>query len=137
MADTLAPAPPPALWGYRAAIGRAVDGDTVQGVVIDVGFCAQYRPPTGLRLLGINTPELHATDPAVRDRAIQARSFTGSWLVEHATHLAGGLSADFPFFVTTQKTDHFARWLATVRCGQGHELNQDLLAAGLADVYLP
>jgi endonuclease YncB( thermonuclease family) len=124
------------LWTYRASIARAVDGDTVQGVFIDCGFCAQYRPPTGLRLLGINTPELHATDPDERARAVQARSYTAYWLVEHATHLDAALSVDFPFYVVTQKTDHFARWLATVTCGQGHSLIDDLLASGLAVPYM-
>ena len=125
------------LWTYRASISRAVDGDTVQGVTIDCGFCARYYPPTGLRLLGVNTPELHSPDAATRARAEQARTFTTAWLTEHAAHLDGDLTAAFPFAVTTQKTDHFARWLATVRCGQGHCLNDDLIASGNAVPYTP
>lgn len=125
------------LWTYRASIGRVVDGDTVQDVVIDAGFCLHFQPPYGLRLLGINTPELHDPDPAVKQRAAEARAYVATWLFEHASHLGEGTSTVFPFLVQTEKTDHFARWLAHVTCGQGHSLEADLLAAGLADPYLP
>jgi endonuclease YncB( thermonuclease family) len=113
------------LWTYRCTVRRAVDGDTVDAY-IDAGFL-NYRLER-LRLLGINTPELHAADPAVRATALQAKAFTEQWLAEHQAH---GPS-DWPFLIRSAKSDAFGRWLADLQCPQEHSLNQALLDAGLA-----
>jgi endonuclease YncB( thermonuclease family) len=89
-----------------------------------------YAPTHGLRLLGVNTPELLDRDPAVRAEAQKATRFTAQWLVEHAAHLAGDLSTGWPFAIHTVKTDSFDRPLTTLECGQGHDLTVALLLAG-------
>lgn len=112
------------MWEYRARIIRVVDGDTVDAV-IDVGF--QHTATVRLRLLGVDTPELHASDPLLRFAALRAKAFTQTWV--------DALPAtDWPVTVTTSKDDAFGRWLATVS-GPVGELNAALLASGNAVVW--
>lgn len=44
-----------------ASLDRMVDPDTFMGT-IDVGFGMRYCPPKGLRLLGVDGPEIHSID---------------------------------------------------------------------------
>lgn len=120
------------LWHYRARVAYAHDGDTLEGVVVDVGFGLTYTAPRGLRLLGINSPELHDKDVAVRFMAQQALAFVTAWLLEHAEHLGGGCTRDWPWAIRTTKTDDFARLLAVLECGQGHDLSTAMLDSGNA-----
>jgi endonuclease YncB( thermonuclease family) len=63
---------------HRALIYRVHDGDTCWPVV-DLGFgVAHANPEKGIRLVGpnakgFNTPELNASDPAIRQAAQRAR----------------------------------------------------------------
>jgi endonuclease YncB( thermonuclease family) len=41
------------------SIDRVVDPDTIH-CIIDVGFNIQYNPPKGIRLYGVDGPELHS-----------------------------------------------------------------------------
>ncbi len=113
----------------RARATRVIDGDTVD-VVIDLGFYinAAHR----LRLLGLDTPELHDRDPEMRARAEAAKSYTADWLDEHVAHAS---EADWPYSVRTEKSDVFGRFLAYVECGQEHSLNDALLESGHAVVW--
>ena len=113
----------------RCRFKRVVDGDTVDAE-IDVGFLLTTLQR--LRLLGINTPELHSNDPAQRALALAARAYTEQWFTTHVHE-----PADWPFNLRTEKDDVFGRYLAVVECGQGHVLNDALLAAGLAGVFRP
>lgn len=113
-----------------------VDGDTIY-VEIDGGH--RVRSDQKLRLLGVNTPELHDPDLNIRARAQQAKAFTTTWLTEHQAHntqsLSWGGREVFPFNVRSEKGDSFDRWLALVQCQLGHDLCQDLLDSGLAVVW--
>ena len=58
------------LWTYKAACVRVIDGDTLVAD-IDLGFHTTRREH--LRLKGIDAPEIHATDPAERAKAQEAK----------------------------------------------------------------
>lgn len=113
----------------RCRFLRAVDGDTVD-CEIDLGFflTTTHR----LRLLGINTPEVHDPDPILRAQAAAATAFTAKWFIDHVFH---GTPSSWPFNLRTEKSDAFGRYLAFVECLEGHSLTDDLLASGLAVVY--
>lgn len=120
------------MWHYRARVGYAHDGDTLEGAVVDLGIGVTYTAPRGLRLLGVNSPELHDADPVKKAAAEAARAFTTQWLTDHVNHAGGFWTAAWPWSITTTKTDDFARLLAWFECGQGHQLNADLLSSGNA-----
>ena len=117
------------LYHYRIWIERVIDGDTVQ-CSLDQGLRI-YRTER-LRLLGVDTPELNASDPAVRLKAIAAKDYTAAWILEHGAHHSPetGTTLAWPFIVRTAKADSFGRWLADVTCGAGHSLSADLLSSG-------
>ena len=94
------------LYQYRVRIERIVDGDTVQ-CTLDCGMRI-YRNER-LRLLGVNTPELNAADPAVRLAAIAAKDYTAAWILEHVAHHSPetGTTMGWPFVVRTFKADSF------------------------------
>lgn len=125
----------PHLWWYRSRVIPGHDGDTVLAELdLFEGIRIEVLHP--LRLDGIDTEELNSPDPARRNRAEQAREFTTRWL---QTHLHGIAADDWPFYVHTTKTaravphlEKYGRLLASVWCTQGHNLSDDLLAAGLA-----
>lgn len=113
---------------YRAAGVRAVDGDTID-VIVDVGF-EDYRTER-VRVGGVNTPELHATDPAVRAAAVAARSFT-------AAQIEGKIFIVKTWKITDSR-EKFGRYLADVIFpgAAGDTLTARLLAAGHGVAYNP
>ena len=112
------------MWEYRARVLRVVDGDTVDAD-IDVGFHLVTK--VRLRLLGVNTPELHDRHPVVKAAALQAKAFTQAWVDALPTE-------EWPVTISTQKDDVFGRWLAVVDGPHG-ELNGALLQSGNATVW--
>lgn len=110
------------MYEYKAAVVRVVDGDTVD-VRIDLGFSIGFE--TRLRLLGINTSELHAPDPAERERARAG-----------AAMLSSLLPVGSVVQVHTQKDrrEKYGRYLARVVTADGTDAAAALLAAGLARV---
>lgn len=114
----------------RARLERVIDGDTVQ-VTVDLGYYtfAEHR----FRLLGVDTPEVNASDPDERARAQAATAFVVAWFAEHAAHSA---RPDWAFHVRTEKADSFGRFLADVECVAGHDLNRTLLDTGHARPWL-
>jgi len=93
---------------YRARCTRVVDGDTCD-VVLDLGFhlTATFR----LRLWGVNTPEMHAKDPAERVLAANAANFLANRLMM----IHEDEEDEWPLRVETLRdTDSFGRWLAKV-----------------------
>lgn len=118
--------------GYRARAIRVVDGDTID-LLVDMGFHDMRRER--FRLLGVNAPETHASDPVERARAVAATAFVTEWLEKaNAFDLA-----DWGVRVDTKKDpDSFGRYLVKVwRIADPgeEELGAALLAAGLATVY--
>jgi endonuclease YncB( thermonuclease family) len=47
--------------GKLASLERMVDPDTLIGS-IDIGYGVRYHAPKGIRLLGVDGPEIHSTD---------------------------------------------------------------------------
>lgn len=112
------------MYHYTAKIKRVIDGDTLE-VTTDLGF--GVRKDMILRLLGVDTDELHDHDPAKAQRAREAKAFT-----EHALSLA----PDFEIHTVKDrrgddKADTFnSRYLATVIVN-GINLNETLTAQGM------
>ena len=96
--------------GADAAACRAVDGDTIE--------CGAAR----IRLLNIDTPELHGKCAAEIDLAQRAQAFT-----------AARLALGAPEIIVDAKRprDRYGRTLAWVRA-EGRDIGEDLIAAGLA-----
>lgn len=113
----------------RGRLLRVIDGDTVIAL-LDMGFWLTNT--VHLRLLGLDTPELHDHDPAVRAKAAAARIYVEGWFLEHL-HDPG---ETWPLLVRTEKADSFDRWLGDVWCQQEHCLNADLLAGGWAVPFM-
>lgn len=112
---------PTEIFVYRARCLRTVDGDTCD-LIVDLGF--HMTTTQRFRLLGIDTPELHATDLKERERAVAAKQALTSML---------STDGDWPLLVRTQKTDSFGRWLAEIWIeGAGVNVNAKLLADGYA-----
>lgn len=108
---------------YNAKVLRVIDGDTID-VSIDLGFRA-WRTER-LRLLGVDTPELNAKDPVIREHAVKARDFV-QWKVDQKD-----------IVIRTHKSDSFGRWLAEIfYMDSDKQINlcEQLLAEGLAVPY--
>ena len=67
------------MYEYRARITRVIDGDTVEAE-IDLGFRVSLE--VVLRLVGINTPEVHGPD---RPRGLAAKGHLSELLQKHLT----------------------------------------------------
>lgn len=103
---------------YRAKLVRVIDGDTVI-LCIDMGLRITTTAP--VRLLGINCPEMR--DQAGKD----ARAWTVTWFDSHPE-----------FLVTTARDpEKYGRWLGVLVGPDGLSLNDALVAAGHAEIYLP
>jgi micrococcal nuclease len=116
------------LYEYRARPVRAIDGDTIE-VVVDLGFGLTMGAgswPFRIRVLGVNCPEMHSKDEALRAKAVEAKAFTAKWLADAAAR-----TDEWPIRIATEKGDSFGRWLATVTNGKS-SLGVDLLDARLA-----
>lgn len=116
MTPIVSPPPRPA-YRYAARITRVIDGDTIEGT-LDAGF--HMTLTVRMRLLGINTPELHSPDAGVRDRATKAMIRLSSLVMGQNV------------VVDTQKPDAFGRYLATVYTLDGWNVNIILLNEGHA-----
>lgn len=115
-------------WLYRATVVHVVDGDTID-LDVDLGF--YIRRIDRFRLIGsaggVDTPELHASDPAIRERARAAKA-----------RMAALCPAGAPVFTVTEKApaqDGFGRWLCQVITADGLNVGDTLLAEGLAVPY--
>lgn len=113
---------PAEIFVFRARAVRVVDGDTCD-LIVDLGF--RMTTTQRFRLLGIDTPEMNATDLKERERAVAATQA-----------LVGMLSSgagDWPLLVRTQKADSFGRWLAEIWVeATGTSVNASLLLQGYA-----
>jgi len=112
---------------------RVMDGDTITTDLVDLGYHTAAFDRIRYRFLGVDTPE--TDDKATRAAAMVAKAFTGGWIAEH---LHGGKwliarTVKDPHDGTL--TDSFGRYIATILCTQGHDLNQALLDSGNAVVF--
>ncbi len=111
------------MWEYRCRPVRVVDGDTLW-LHIDVGF--HLTTVQAVRLLGIDTPEINRGTIEQRATGTAARQAVTAWLGEHTT------SDDWPYQITTRKTDSFGRWLGVLTTPSGDNLNDWLVEQGFA-----
>ena len=109
-------------WGpYDADLVRVIDGDTI---VMSIHIYPEITVTTHLRILGIDTPELHrARCSAERVKGYQARDRAAKWLLE-----ALALSV-----VDIRRGKY--RMVGDIRNEEGESLAEMLLKAGLAHPY--
>jgi micrococcal nuclease len=108
---------------YKAEVTNVVDGDTVD-MVIDQGFYNQTKQR--VRLLRVNTPELTDKDPAVRQKALEAKQFVINTVLNKKV------------VIRSEKSDSFGRFLAEVYYLDGEvqkNLSDELINGGLAVHY--
>lgn len=112
-----APAPPAQLDGPYP-VTRVVDGDTL--------WISRGGTDEKLRLIGVDTPELHDPRTPVQCYAQQASDYTKS-LHGQQIYLETDPSQD--------SIDRYGRTLAYVWTGDRHLINYELIAAGYAHEY--
>lgn len=115
-------APEAARGGEAAVVAHVVDGDTVR---VRLGA----REVT-VRLLGVDTPELHDRRDrraAAQPFAYEAAAFTRRALSGRTVHLR---------YDSTQRIDRYGRTLAYVFLADGTCFNRELVRQGYARAYL-
>ncbi len=105
-----------------ADILRVVDGDTL---LVEAKPWPQQRVEVYVRLRGIDTPELNAACPVLRERAKAARQALIDMAGETGTVWLRNIGGD----------KYFGRIVADVTFADGRDPAQDLQAAGLAVAY--
>ena len=110
------------LYHYKAILSRVIDGDTIVFKEIDMGLDVVVKRKRA-RLLGINTPELHAKDAGVRAKANEAKVYLENRLQEDTNVIIKIRDYD-PF-------DSFGRILADIYLEE-ELLNKTMLTLGFA-----
>ncbi len=117
---------PVANYVRNAVVIHVVDGDTVDAS-IDFGF--SIFQVHRLRLLRVDTPELHSPDETLRAKAAEAKEFVIQQVMSRNV------------IVETVKSDSFGRYLAEVYYidpkGVQHNLSDELLVNGFAQPFKP
>ena len=85
---------------YRAICKEVYDGDTYT-MLVDLGF--HTYTTIRVRLRGVDTPELDAKDPTVRQAGVAARDRIRELLLSKPCRIS-----------TTKDTQSFNRWIADV-----------------------
>lgn len=114
----------------KAKLKQVFDGDTVR-LVIDLGY-RDYQEHS-IRLSGVSANDLHRGVEQDKQKGRECRNYVIKWFQRHST--VCGTAEKWPFVVVTEKSDSFGRYLGVVYCMEGHVLNQDVLASGLAEQY--
>ena len=89
------------LYYYRAHVTSVYDGDTFTAVV-DLGF--HLKMEMHFRMLGINTPEIKTGTPDSKKKAVEAREYLRSLI----------LDKDVVIKSDKDKTEKYDRYLGTV-----------------------
>lgn len=110
------------MFEYRAWLEKIVDGDTLHAG-IDLGL--DIATHQTIRLYGVNAPEM--STPA----GVASKAWVQQWLTTHCP--TGG----FTLRTIKDKREKYGRYLGVVVAADGAVLNDDLVAAGQAVVYLP
>lgn len=112
------------MYEYQAKVVRVIDGDTVT-LDIDLGF-GIVMTNTTVRLYGVDTPELHSSNPEERATARRAKE-----ILEHL------LSSKTVVVQTLKdKDDKYGRLLAVIKSAEDKvPVNQVLIELGLAKPY--
>jgi endonuclease YncB( thermonuclease family) len=127
-------------WEYAASIVRVLDGDTAVFRLVktftqevDFGFfihdsvALSKSTELSFRFFGINCPEIHSSDAALKARGLKAKAE-----VERLCSLG-------PLRLVSYKPDKYGRWLADVYVTPSGKkeihINQALLDGGFALPY--
>lgn len=107
---------------YTLTAPFAIDGDTIRA---DVNIWPGITVDASIRVLGVDTPELHAANACERDLAIKAKAFTDAWILANQPIMIGGV-----------KTDKFSgRYDSVVLGNGGINLATELIKANLGRPY--
>ena len=113
------------LYSYRAFVTGVYDGDSIT-VDIDLGFFMKMCKQK-VRLYGINTPEIRGEE---RPDGLIARDRLSELILDKEVIIK----------TYKDKAGKYGRWLGTVYLnddGTWTNINQQLLAEGLATIYHP
>jgi micrococcal nuclease len=108
------------MYEYQAALIRVIDADTFE-FNIDLGFYTHVYEK--VRLRGVNAPERFTPDGKF------ATDFVKRWFFDNNDLTLKTYKTDL--------TDKYGRWVADVRSGNGHNLADMMLLAGVAVPFLP
>lgn len=103
------------LYTYKAKILEVVDGDTLD-ILIDLGFEVSYK--TRIRLLGVDTPEIHSKNADIKKSGQISKKFVEEWV---------GRNPDVIVSTVKDKSEKYGRILATLHPLAGDEALNDLL----------
>jgi micrococcal nuclease len=107
----------------EAELVSVIDGDTV---MVNARPWPQQTVSVLVRIRGIDTPELHAHCPSLRQLALAARDVLAEALAsDHGRLTLSDISGD----------KYFGRVVANVSFDHGHDAASLMLAAGLASPY--
>lgn len=112
------------IYDYDAVVTRVIDGDTVE-TEVDVGFNLWLKR-IRFRLVGVDTPELHDSDPVKREKANEAKQYTLEKLLGKSVYIVSEKDNEH---------DSFGRWLATIFLEDGTNFNATLLSEHLAEIW--
>lgn len=111
------------MYEYQAWLAAHVDGDTIHAG-IDLGLDVATQQT--IRFYGVNAPEMSTPEGKVSARWVQG------WFTAHAQ--------DGKFILQTikDKREKYGRYLAVIlSVDRLHNLNDELVAAGMAVTYFP
>jgi endonuclease YncB( thermonuclease family) len=103
---------------YPAELIRPIDGDTQ---IFRCALGLDVDRTERVRLAGLNCPELNTPEGKAALRWVQ------QWFIDHPA----------PYVVTTMhdKRDNYGRLLGSITAADGTNLNAELLADGIAQLY--
>lgn len=104
-------------------VSEVLDGDTVKGD-LDLGD-GVFRHAVGVRMLGVDTPELHSKNPIEAQAAAVVRNFVASRLIVGQEYR----------FVSLEKADKYGRALGRIDDGENNDMATVLLTLGYAREY--
>jgi micrococcal nuclease len=116
----------PTLYHYSAKVTSVYDGDTFDAVV-DMGFSTSVN--IKVRMLGIDTAEIKSKDPEQKEKAIAARDFLRSVIL------------DKKIIIRTAGMEKYGRWLGEIweLPKEGEEvtesINDQMIKLGHAKAY--
>lgn len=107
------------MFEYRATLDRIIDADTVR-LVVDLGFRVTLTET--FRLAGINAPERFT------EAGKLATQFVADWFARQTEVVLESQKAP--------QQEKYGRWLATLRGSDGTTLNDQLVTAGHAVLFM-
>lgn len=112
------------MYEYGAWLVKFVDGDTIHAR-IDLGLDISIQQT--LRFFGINAPEMSTSEGQV------SAAWVKGWFTAHCPP-----DGRFVLQTTKDRREKYGRYLATIlSVDRLHNLNQEIVAAGMAAPYFP